>query len=1168
MRGVSPAGNTGAAKSPLRPSRGHRQGGRVAIRLGFLTALAVAALLPIAGPAAAAEGPKWNLTVSPNADYFLPGTVFGSEHPGAYIIEAENVGDAPTSGEVRIKDTLPPGLNPIALHFFDTEIGVRLFSQSGTDDLHGTLCPVHLECRFPGALEGEPHKIHGLQPGQRLIMAVLAEVPAGVEGSLVDLAKVSGGGAPTVAAEGESTATPDPPFNLFHFTPSLTDSSRTTPYTQAGGHPFEFTTDIHYETYSAPAPAERGGSESEVGYQRSWDRAAASTVRDPQATAVELPPGLIANPQGVPHCSLADYFNSSCSHSEDVVGTAAVAFHSNASISTMEPVYNLQPTGAYPGELGFTVLNLPFGLITAGVRTGSDYGVTATAIAPEADVNYVHLDLWGVPAEAAHNGIRGAACQFYGAEFKSLEEVETECEGQNLNPGPAGYPPRPFLIMPTQCSGESLTIAGRYNSWQVPGEFAETSSEIPPVDGCNQLHFEPTIEAHPTTDLADSPSGLQFDLHVPQREGCTEPPSVSCEYATPSLREAVVRLPQGLTVNPSAGNGLQGCSPGQIGLATPVGQTPAHFSEVPAQCPDASKIGVAEVKTPLLHEPLGSIEVLPGRIGNVYLATPHQNPFNSLLAAYIVLEGEGLIIKLPGKIEADPQTGQLTGKFLENPQTPFEDFHLSFFGGARGDLRTPATCGSYTTTATLTPYSSPESGPPAEPSAEFETSAGPTGGACANSTAEEPNKPVFHAGTETPQAGIYSPFSLKLVRQDGEQEIKGIDTTLPPGLVGKLAGVAECSDAQLAAAAAHSGTEERAAPSCPLGSEVGTVDIGAGAGPTPLYVQGRAYLAGPYKGAPLSLAIITPAVAGPFDLGTVVVRTALYTDPFTAQIHAVSDEIPHILEGIPLDVRSITLKMARPNFTLNPTNCEELGFTGAATSVFGQSAPLAQRFQVGGCKALKFKPKLSISLKGGTRRHTFPALKAVVTYPKQGAYANIASAQVTLPASANLEQAHINKTCLRPQLASHTCPASSIYGHASAVSPLLDKPLEGPVYLATGFGYQLPALVADLNGQIEVLLAGKVDTGREDGIRNTFEVVPDAPVSKFTLSMFGGKKGLIVNKENICGPRATTKALAKFTAQNGKAIELEPTVHSSCKKKGRKHGKGQHPSHRVGTSHR
>ena len=623
-----------------------------------------------------------------------------------------------------------------------------------------------------------------------------------------------------------------------------------------------------------------------------------------------------------------------------------------------------------------------------------------------------------------------------------------------------------------------------------------------------------------------APSGLEFNLHVPQNE---DPEGV----ATPELKEAVVKLPKGLSLNPASGEGLTGCSEAQIGL----------HSEEAAHCPEASKLGSAEVHTPLLHEPLD---------GFLYLATPHQNPSHSLLAGYIALEGQGIKIKLPGSFETDPVTGQITARFTENPQLPFEELKLDLFGGARGALRTPATCGSYETSTSLTPFSAPESGPPATPSSSFETSAAENGGPCPTSAGAEPNAPRFRAGTESTQAGAYSPFSLRLVREDGSQEVKGLETTLPKGLIGKLAGISYCPEAALAAAAAKSGAAEAASPSCPASSELGTVEVGAGAGPTPINVPGHAYLAGPYKGAPLSLAIITPALAGPFDLGTVVVRAALYVNPETAQITAKSDPIPTILQGIPLDLRSITLKLSRPNFTLNPTSCDESAFTGSALSVLNAAAPLTQRFQVGGCPALAFKPKLALRLKGATKRAQNPAFTATLTMPSGGA--NIAAAQVTLPRSELLDQSHIKTICTNVQFNADQCPAASIYGKARAITPLLQAPLEGPVYLRSS-SHELPDLVADLEGQIDVVLDGHIDSIK-GGIRNTFEAVPDAPVSKFTLEMQGGKKGLLQNSTNIC--KAPQKASVTLTGQNGKSTEASPLLKASCPKP-----KRHHKRHRV-----
>jgi hypothetical protein len=400
---------------------------------------------------------------------------------------------------------------------------------------------------------------------------------------------------------------------------------------------------------------------------------------------------------------------------------------------------------------------------------------------------------------------------------------------------------------------------------------------------------------------------------------------------------------------------------------------------------------------------------------------------------------------------------------------------------------------------------------------------------------------------------------LKVKREDATQPLAGIDTTLPPGLTGKLAGIPYCSEAQIAQAQARSkpneGTLELSNPSCPAASEVGTVDVSAGAGITPLHVTGHAYLAGPYKGAPLSLVIVTPAVAGPFDLGAVVVRTALYLNPETAQIHAVSDPLPQILDGIPLDVRQVALKMGRPEFTLNPTSCDPMSISGTLTSALGQSAALTSPFQVGGCNALAFKPKLAIRLKGATKRTGHPALTAVATFSK--GQANTKRVAVTLPRSEFLDQGHIGTVCTRVQFAANQCPKASVYGKARATTPLLDQPLSGPVYLRSS-SHELPDLVIALHGQVDVVLDGRVDSVN-GGIRNTFEAAPDAPVSKFVLEMQGGRKGLLINSANLCKLKpAATRAVVKMEAQNGKVWDTEPVVQSSCKHK--RHGK--HKGHR------
>jgi hypothetical protein len=703
------------------------------------------------------------------------------------------------------------------------------------------------------------------------------------------------------------------------------------------------------------------------------------------------------------------------------------------------------------------------------------------------------------------------------------------------------------------------------NGVEIPGQTESTlmltGGDVPASVQCEVLGSRSGDTAVAFSEVVESEPPLEPALPSPLVSPQATMPEIGPGLATADLRDAVVKLPRGLTVNPSSAAGLQGCTPEQFGLEEPFDASPIHTTAGPAQCPDAAKIGSVEINTPLLDHPLP---------GGVYLAQPYDNPFNSLLAIYIAVDDptSGVVVKLAGHVELGPE-GQLTTTFDENPQLPFEDFKLDFFNGPRSALKTPAVCGNYESTSTLTPWSAPETGPPATPRDTYAVSQAPTAGACPTSQGALPNSAIFSAGTESPLAGAYSPFVVNLHREDGTQNFASLTVTPPAGLLGKLAGIPYCSDASLANAASKSGAEEQASPSCPSASEVGTVDVGAGAGPIPFHAPGRAYLAGPYKGAPLSLAIITPAVAGPYDLGTVVVRSALEIDPFTSQITVKSDQIPTELKGIPLDVRSIAVKMNRSNFTLNPTSCEAMAVGGSMTSTVNQSVALSNRFQVGNCGNLGFKPRLKLSLKGSTTRTGHPALKAVLTYPKAGAYANVRRAQVNLPHSEFIEQANLNKTCTKPLLLAGQCPAKSIYGKAKAWTPLLDKPLEGNVYLVGGFGFKLPALVAELNGQIRILLAGKVDSGPNKGIRNTFEAVPDAPVEKFELNLKGGPKySLLVNSENLC--KKPQKAIARFTAQNGKVLQAKPVIANDCKKKssgGGKKTKGGHHQKKAGSGH-
>jgi hypothetical protein len=903
----------------------------------------------------------------------------------------------------------------------------------------------------------------------------------------------------------------------------------------------------------------------------------------PKDVLSDLPPGFVAKANATPRCAGADFatvneFSETACPDATAVGIA----HAAVSISGEGapkpgqprkmfpvPIYNLTPGPGSVLKLGFVVLRAPV-IVEGKLSQDPPYNAigAATNITQAVEVYGTYLTLWGNPADPSHDPFRG----------KCLDPNVVENRNEAFSRGncsfPAALPQAAFLTMPSNCAAP-LQSSFEADSWRhpaAPGAPYPFQRSVLTFDsagnplsatGCENLAFDPHIGVKPTNPAAESPTGLDFELNVDD-PGLTQPGGV----AQSSIEKAVVTLPAGVTTNPSVAEGLGAC-----GLDEYASET---LDSAPGTgCPESSKVGSVEVETPLLEKEASEGGGLTVLRGSIYVAKQHDNPFHNLLTIYMVIKDPklGILIKLPGKVEPDPGTGQLRTTFgepgFELPQLPFSHFRLHFRKGERAPLITPPTCGTFTTQAELYPYSAPTS--PRSQTASFTISAGADGSGCAGSPSQLPNRPTFSAGTLSPLAGAYSPFVLRLSRDDGTQQFSSISTTLPEGLTGRLAGIPYCPESYLARASAMGGEGEgafaQATPACPVASEVGTVTVASGAGSEPLYVAGHAYLAGPYKGAPLSLEIITPAIAGPFDLGVVAVRTALRLDLETAEITAVSDPIPTILHGLPLDVRSIAIEMGRPNFIINPTSCEPKSILGSETSALGSVASLSQYFQVSSCARLGFKPTLKLRLRGKTKRSGHPALKAVVTYPKKGAYSNIARAQVGLPHSEFLDQGNLDKVCTQPELRSDSCPAKSIYGHAKAWTPLLDKPLAGPVYLAVGFGYKLPALVADLNGQVRILLKGKIDTTKHHGIRNTFEAVPDAPVSRFVLQMKGGKKyGLLQNSEDIC--RSPQHASARFMAQNGRIAQLHPRITNSCKK--RSHGtRRSHTSHRhSGRGHR
>ncbi len=1071
--------------------------------LGVVACAAVgSALLTPRGANAAETGPAWQITQATSPTYLVPGSVASSttfREPawGLFLtnVGGETAGDA---GTPIVTDTLPTGVTvaPGLKANIEMPDGPSRVVEPCAVAGQTVTC----EVTMPTA------------PGELVQIFIPLVVDPNLSGPITNHVSISGGGVPAASATAAahvSASLPD-----FGFLPAT--GLRAGAFDATGGAPAI----VGSHPFMIEVGAEFNSSAGGIGFA-----VPRQGLRD---LRLDLPGGFVANPSAVPvRCATSqlasDEGQGGCPVASQV-GVVYVEISGNG--RGPSPLYVMMPPPGHPAELAFS-----YDGVIAHVIGGLGGNLHLTAEASELLAKFpilgVDTYLWGVPSDPGHDAQRyGVGCaSHFGCSMGAAS-------------------PAPFLTMPSSCT-EPMELRGIATSWlgrevEEGRSLADLNGEPIHPTGCNSLAFEPTIESKATTDQGENPSGLDFSVHQPQNEALDG-------RATATLKDATVTLPEGMTVNPAAANGLGSCSEEEMGYQPEAGKV--RFDTAPQTCPDAAKVGTLEVTTPLLDTKLP---------GSVYVAKPFDNPFGSLLAIYLAVEDEksGIVAKLAGRVEPDPATGRLTARFTENPELPLEDIQLHFFNGDGAALKTPLVCGAATTTSTLTPWSTPE-GADVHPSDSFQIS-----GSCSASEAAAPKTIAFTAGTESPLSGAFSPFVLRLARPDGSQHITGVETLLPDGLLGKLAGVAFCPESGIAQAKSREtpeqGKVEQASPSCPASSEVGTVEVTAGAGIKPIPVTGHAYMAGSYKGAPLSLVVIVPAVAGPFDLGDVVSRVALHVGEYDARIRAVSDPLPTILDGIPLDVRSVEVKLDRPGFTLNPTSCEAKAIEGSATMQTGQTTALKNRFQVGECGRLGFKPRLSLSLKGKTTRTAHPALRAVLKMPKGGA--NIARAQVGLPPSEFLDQGNLGQVCTQGNLKAATCPKGTVYGHVKVWTPLFEKPLEGPVYLGVGFGYQLPALVAELNGQVRILLVGKTDTTKKHGLRNTFEAVPDAPAEKLVLELKGGPKyGLLINSENIC--RRPQKASASFTAANGKVAHLTPTIANSCKKK---HGKHKRKPHRGG----
>jgi hypothetical protein len=894
---------------------------------------------------------------------------------------------------------------------------------------------------------------------------------------------------------------------------------------QAGSHPYSY--DVDFKLNTDAEGLTEGGEMRDV--------------------IVDLPPGFVGNPEAVPQCPrrLFEGFLPACPPNTQIGVLRVLA--STGLGQVLGPLFNLVPPPGVAGQIGFSIASNN-ALENASVRSSEGYGLEIATSAPT-EIRAATEEIWGVPADPGHDAERG------------LEALEHD--GPPLS---SDAPLQPYLTMPASCQVPP-EIEIKVDSKLAPGVFDEQSAPSldgggnpVPLGGCDAVPFAPKVSSQPTSRQSSSPSGLDFELNLPN-QGWLSPGGI----AETEPKKTVFTLPEGMTVNPSLVEGIGVCSPAQY-KAEQV-NTPAG-----AGCPESSKLGSVIASSPLIKEQIK---------GAVYLAAPYENPFGTLTALYLVARApeRGVIVKQAGKVELDPSTGQIETTFDNLPPLPYSSFELNFREGARAPLATPPACGEYKSTATFIPFSAKDDSEAVNTTASFQVERGPDGGACPSGGLPS-FRPGLIAGTLNNAAGRFSPFNVRLFRTDSEQEINRFSIKLPPGIVGKLAGIPFCSDAQIAAAKARTGIqggqEEIEHPSCPTASQIGRSLAGAGVGSALAYAPGRIYLAGPYHGSAISLVAITAAKVGPFDLGTVVIRQAFKVDPETGEVFidaTGSDPIPHIIQGVPTHLRDIRAYTDRPQFVLNPTSCKR---TSTASTLLGSGIDFASEaddrpvtvstpFQAADCAALPFKPRLALKLKGGTRRGDFPALTARLRMNGFGE-AGIRRSQVTLPPSEFIANAHFNTICTRVifKQGAHPgerCPAGAVYGKAIVNTPILSEPLTGPVFLRSS-EHELPDVVAAVhNGEIDVTLVGRVDSVKGK-LRTTFEATPDAPVGSVILSLRGGKKGLFENSTNLC--QGTHKALAAFTGHNGKLREFSPKLQPRCGGKGRKAHK--HKRRGVGQS--
>jgi hypothetical protein len=1044
-----------------------------------------------------------------------------------YTLRAVNVGGRPSEGEVLIAEELPPGL---ALN--RAEI-VEPLSNTEGECVLGT----PLRCTFK-----EP--VHA---GRELFVRIQVAVESpSLTGSLPSRAVISGGGAAGEASTSASTPVNAgiAPFGIARFAFGVTNPLGAFEG-QAGAHPYAVTTTIQLN--------------SQLNQQKDEARAY-DVVQDAKDIAVELPLGFLGDPLAAPQCTEAELTDRSTAEgvsgrapcpSGSLVGAVRLVWNGGAVVEPLN-VYNMVPEHGYPAELGFmgNVFPSPILMYASVVPSPSGYRlrVDAPGEVRVIDIEDISLTIFGNPGE--RDGVSGDGA---------------------------------FLTNPMDCGAGPVSAAAEVTGWE-GGAAAAQAVAYPRVSGCGLLQgaaaFDPSLAVVPETSQADVPSGYEVDVRVPQA------PSVFGALATPELRDASVTLPVGVSISPAAASGpgaLGGCAPGQIDLqgtevgeghpggnASPYDDGGLHAS--PGHCPDGSRIGTVEVKTPVLADPLEGHVYLeqpqcggPGQV----VCTEAMAEEGRVFGLYLEAAGSGVVVKLPGVVEVGGvgsysertglAPGQIRTRFDEDPQFPAEDVKIVLAGGQRAALANPQGCGTATAGSDLRPWSAPESGPDATPSSSFAVTGCP---------AAQPFSPGFNAGTVSSSAGAFSPFTLTVSRQDGEQDLLGVTVNTPPGLLGMLSKVQLCGEPQAAQGA------------CGAGSLIGHVQVAAGSGSEPLWQSGSVYLTGGYEGAPFGLSIVVPAVAGPFDLGNIVVRAAIHVDPHTAALTVTSDPLPQLVDGVPLRVKTVNVTIDKPGFTFNPTNCDQLRVAGSLGSAQGASVNVSSPFAAGGCANLPFKPSFKVSTQAKTSKKGGAGLDVKVGsgagYPGGQSQANIGRVAVSLPRQLPSRLSTIQQACPQAVFDANpaSCPAGSNIGVATAKTPVLTNPVTGPAYLVSHGGAAFPDLVVILQGEgITLDLVGSIDI-KHGVTSSTFASVPDAPISSFELKLPEGPHSALAAvlpakaKGSLCGTSLTMPTT--LTGQNGAVVKQTTKIavtgcpkaarrtHRKKKAKPSKHTQGAH----------